>query len=102
MRRNENSKSELNWDPGLLLSYYLDQNQFIEKFVTGSNFDMNLGSAEKTEESEMLIKLKENIMESAPMNEERGLSKIAIAKDIVKFSDELKKKAKKLKPIEFN
>ena len=73
-----------------------------EKFVTGSNFDMNLGSAEKTEESEMLIKLKENIMESAPMNEERGLSKIAIAKDIVKFSDELKKKAKKLKPIEFN
>ena len=73
-----------------------------EKFVTGSNFDMNLGSAEKTEESEMLIKLKENIMESTPMNEERGLSKIAIAKDIVKFSDELKKKAKKLKPIEFN
>jgi flagellar biogenesis protein FliO len=73
-----------------------------EKFVTGSNFDMNLGSAEKTEESEMLIKLKENIMESFPVNEERGLSKIAIAKDIVKFSDELKKKAKKLKPIEFN
>jgi flagellar biogenesis protein FliO len=73
-----------------------------EKFVTGSNFDMNLGSAEKTEESEMLIKLKENIMESSPVNEERGLSKIAIAKDIVKFSDELKKKAKKLKPIEFN
>jgi flagellar biogenesis protein FliO len=73
-----------------------------EKFVTGSNFDMNLGSAEKTEESEMFIKLKENIMESTPMNEERGLSKIAIAKDIVKFSDELKKKAKKLKPIEFN
>ena len=73
-----------------------------EKFVTGTNFDLNLGTAEKTEESEMMIKLKENIMESAPFKEETGLSKIAIAKDIVKFSDELKKKAKKLKPIEFN
>jgi hypothetical protein len=48
------------------------------------------------------VKLKENIMESTPANEEKGLSKIAIAKDIVKFSDELKKRAKKLKPIEFN
>ena len=48
------------------------------------------------------IKLKENIMESTPFKEEKGLSKIAVAKDIVKFSDELKKKAKKLKPIEFN
>ncbi len=73
-----------------------------EKFVTGTNFDLNLGTAEKTEESEMMIKLKENIMESTPFKEETGLSKIAIAKDIVKFSDELKKKAKKLKPIEFN
>jgi len=72
-----------------------------EKFMTGTNFDSNLGSAEK-EETELLIKLKENILESTPVNEEKGLSKIAIAKDIVKFSDELKKKAKKLKPIEFN
>ena len=69
--------------------------------MTGTNFDSNLGSAEK-EETELLIKLKENILESTPVNEEKGLSKIAIAKDIVKFSDELKKKAKKLKPIEFN
>jgi flagellar biogenesis protein FliO len=73
-----------------------------EKFVTGTNFDLNLGSAEDKEEAELLVKLKENIMESAPANEEKGLSKIAIAKDIVKFSDELKKRAKKLKPIEFN
>lgn len=73
-----------------------------ERHVTGTNFDLNLGTAEKTEESEMLVKLKENIMESAPFKEETSLSKIAIAKDIVKFSDELKKKAKKLKPIEFN
>jgi flagellar biogenesis protein FliO len=73
-----------------------------EKFITGTNFDLNLGTAENNSESEMLIKLKENIMESTPVNEPKGLSKIAAAKDIVKFSDELKKKAKKLKPIEFN
>jgi len=73
-----------------------------EKFITGTNFDLNLGTAEDNSESEMLIKLKENIMESTPVNEPKGLSKIAVAKDIVKFSDELKKKAKKLKPIEFN
>ncbi len=73
-----------------------------EKHVTGTNFDLNLGTADLTEESEMMIKLKENIMESTPFKEESGLSKLAVAKDIVKFSDELKKKAKKLKPIEFN
>lgn len=73
-----------------------------EKFVTGTNFDVNLGSAESSNESEPMIKLKQNIMESTPVKEESGLSKIAVAKDIVKFSDELKKKAKKLKPIEFN
>lgn len=73
-----------------------------EKFVTGTNFDVNLGSANNISEEETLVKLKENIMESTPVKEESGLSKIAVAKDIVKFSDELKKKAKKLKPIEFN
>lgn len=73
-----------------------------EKFVTGTNFDLNLGSAENTTEAETLVKLKENILESTPITEDKGLSKIAVAKDIVKFSDELKKKAKKLKPIEFN
>ena len=73
-----------------------------EKFVTGTNFDVNLGNAENSATSEAMIKLKENIMESTPVKEESALSKIAVAKDIVKFSDELKKKAKKLKPIEFN
>ena len=73
-----------------------------EKFVTGTNFDLNLGSAENSEETDMLVKIKENIMESTPFREESKLSKLAVAKDIVKFSDELKKKAKKLKPIEFN
>lgn len=73
-----------------------------EKYVTGTNFDLNLGSAESTSEADALIKLKEDILQSTPVNEDKGLAKIAVAKDIVKFSDELKKKAKKLKPIEFN
>ncbi len=70
-----------------------------EKVVTGNNFDTNLGLAETTEVSE--VKLKEDITTSAAF-EEKGFSKLAVAKDIVKFSDELKKKARKLKPIEFN
>jgi flagellar biogenesis protein FliO len=73
-----------------------------EKLVTGTNFDLNLGAADSTSEEETIVKLKENIMNSTPVNEEKGLAKIAVAKDIVKFSDELKKKAKKLRPIEFN
>lgn len=71
-----------------------------EKFVTGSNFDLNLGSAETTT-TESSFKIKENINESTPEPEAKGIAALT-AKDIVKFSDELKKKAKKLKPIEFN
>jgi flagellar biogenesis protein FliO len=71
-----------------------------EKQVTGTNFDLNLGSAEITT-SESAFKIKENINESTPVPEEKGIAALT-AKDIVKFSDELKKKAKKLKPIEFN
>ena len=71
-----------------------------EKIVTGTNFDLNLGAASiATDESS--FKLKENISESTPVPEEKGIAALS-AKDIVKFSDELKKKAKKLKPIEFN
>ncbi len=71
-----------------------------EKLVTGTNFDLNLGVAEADTEAPSL-KLKENITDSSPLPEERGIQALT-AKDIVKFSDELKKKAKKLKPIEFN
>lgn len=71
-----------------------------EKLVTGTNFDVNLGDAETTT-TETAFKIKENITESAPLPEEKGIQALT-AKDIVKFSDELKKKAKKLKPIEFN
>ncbi len=72
-----------------------------EKIVTGANFDTNLGVAE-TNEAGPVFKIKEDINSSTPITEDKGLAKIAVAKDIVKFSDELKKKAKKLKPIEFN
>lgn len=71
-----------------------------EKQVTGTNFDLNLGKAEETT-SDSAFKLKENINESTPFEEKKGIQNLS-AKDIVKFSDELKKKAKKLKPIEFN
>jgi flagellar biogenesis protein FliO len=71
-----------------------------EKLVTGTNFDNDLDMSEATEQ---LFKIKENILESAPEEAPKGLAKLAAnATDIVKFSDELKKKAKKLKPIEFN
>lgn len=60
-----------------------------EKILTGANFDTNLDTAES---SNFEIKLKENIHESTPV----------ATKDVAKFSEELKKKAKKLKPIEFN
>lgn len=71
-----------------------------EKEVTGTNFDLNLGSVQ-LQEQEPVFKIKENINESTPVPEEKGIQALT-AKDIVKFSDELKKKAKKLKPIEFN
>ncbi len=72
-----------------------------EKSITGTNFDLNMLNAEAGAETST-ITLKENIMESTPVNEETALSRIAKATDVVKFSEELKKKARKLKPIEFN
>lgn len=71
-----------------------------EKVVTGTNFDLNLNAAEVTT-SETAFKIKEDINESTPIEEKKSFADLT-AKDIVKFSDELKKKAKKLKPIEFN
>jgi len=71
-----------------------------EKLVSGTNFDLNLNLAENSS-VETELKLKENINESTPAPEPKGIASLT-AKDIVKFSDELKKKAKKLKPIEFN
>lgn len=72
-----------------------------EKAVTGTNFDINMLNAQVNDETSN-VTLKENIMESTPVREETALSRIAKATDVVKFSEELKKKARKLKPIEFN
>lgn len=71
-----------------------------EKQVTGTNFDINMGTVDNSPAAPE-FKLKENIHESQPLPDEKGIAALT-AKDIVKFSDELKKKAKKLKPIEFN
>lgn len=75
-----------------------------EKFITGNNFDTKFDESAADDYIDAKIKLKENIMESTPIKENtNALSKVSEAtKDIVKFSDELKKKARKLKPLEFN
>lgn len=71
-----------------------------EKVVTGTNFDLSMFTAEEAPEAASTVKIKENIMESTPVTEETPLSRIAKATDVVKFSEELKKKARKLKQIE--
>lgn len=70
-----------------------------EKEITGTNFDLKLNDVQNIESE---IKLKEDIHSSTPVNETSRLEKLVNKTDIVRFSDELKKKAKKLKPIEFN
>lgn len=71
-----------------------------EKHVTGTNFDENLSLAQ-TAELVQAFKLKEDINESSPLPADTNFARLANAKDdIVKFSDELKKKAKKLRQIE--
>ncbi len=74
-----------------------------EKLMTGTNFDTDFDDSDKIV-LESKIKLKENIMESTPIKDNGSpLARVSEAtKDIVKFSDELKKKARKLKPLEFN
>jgi len=70
-----------------------------EKIVSGNNFDDNVEQANEDESLE--IRLKENILESNSSIESLAETKVAnFKKDVVKFSDELKRKAKRLKPIE--
>lgn len=70
-----------------------------EKAVTGTNFDLSMFTAEANPEAAN-VTIKQNIMESTPVTEESPLTRIAKATDVVKFSEELKKKARKLKQIE--
>lgn len=92
-----------NTDNGIsLISEITDTTGLIkegEKELTGTNFDIKLHDAHATKTE---VKLKEDILNSNPIEETSRLEKLVNKTDIVRFSDELKKKAKKLKPIEFN
>src|SRR5690606_25564288 len=68
-----------------------------EKKIAGNNFDDSLGLANDNTASESKIKLKENIMES---NRQSSLTDYLEVKDKVKFSDQIKKKVKNLKPLQ--
>ncbi len=67
-----------------------------EKALSGMNFDTNLDEANKDEKIETKVKLKEDISES---NKESSLSSYMNVKEKVKFSDQIKKKVKNLKPL---
>lgn len=67
-----------------------------ERKIAGDNFDDNLGLAGKEESIESKIKLKEDITKS---NKQSSLSDYIDVKDKVKFSDQIKKKVKNLKPL---
>lgn len=65
--------------------------------IAGDNFDTNLGSASANEaELDERVKLKEDITQS---NKESSLSDYMGVKDRVKFSEQIKKKVKNLKPL---
>jgi flagellar biogenesis protein FliO len=65
-----------------------------EKTITGSNFDDSYVNFESS--SDLQVKMKEDIYSST----EEVKPVETIKKDVVKFSEQLKKKAKSLKPIE--
>lgn len=67
-----------------------------ERKIAGTNFDDNLGQADQVESIESKIKLKEDITKS---NKQSSLSDYIDVKDKVKFSDQIKKKVKNLKPL---
>lgn len=68
-----------------------------EKIIAGNNFDDSLFSANEDEKVEEKVKLKEDIAKS---NQDSALSSYKEVKERVKFSDQLKKKVKNLKPLQ--
>lgn len=68
-----------------------------ERKVAGDNFDDNLNVAEISEGAMDKVKLKEDITQS---NKQSSLSDYMKMKDKVKFSDQIRKKAKSLKPLQ--
>jgi flagellar biogenesis protein FliO len=67
-----------------------------EKTISGHNFDTKLSDADEDKSIETKVKLKDDITKS---NQESSLSSYLNVKDKVKFSDQLKKKVKNLKPL---
>ncbi|MBD66163.1 MAG: hypothetical protein CME62_13205 [Halobacteriovoraceae bacterium] len=68
-----------------------------EKALSGHNFDSKLTLADEDETIDSKIKLKEDITQS---NAKAALSSYEPIKDKVKFSDQIKKKVKDLKPLQ--
>jgi flagellar biogenesis protein FliO len=75
--------SEIHDFPGMMKS--------TEKAITGDNFDTNLISSNEQNKE---MKIKENIYDSVADEQK------AVAKEIVKFSDQIKKKMKTLKSLQ--
>jgi flagellar biogenesis protein FliO len=72
-----------------------------DKYISGENFDTNLDSADDNDNEQII---KEDIYQSTAVEDAKGLQKFLnkkdTIKDTVKFSDQLKKKAKNLKPLQ--
>ena len=68
-----------------------------EKEVAGTNFDESVFLADSDEALDKKITLKKDITQS---NKESSLSSYIGIKDQVKFSDQIKKKVKGLKPLQ--
>jgi len=68
-----------------------------EKIIAGDNFDDSLGSANLDSSTSKKVKIKEDITQS---NKQSSLSSLMGVKDRVKFSDQIKKKVKGLKPLQ--
>ncbi|MBT4790527.1 MAG: FliO/MopB family protein [Halobacteriovoraceae bacterium] len=67
-----------------------------EKSINGHNFDSNLTEAVVDKTNDQKIQIKEDITKS---NQQSSLSSYLNVKDKVKFSDQIKKKVKNLKPL---
>ncbi len=68
-----------------------------EKIIAGNNFDDSLGDANDDTKLVTKVKIKEDISQS---NKQSSLSEFIGTKDRVKFSDQIKKKVKGLKPLQ--
>lgn len=68
-----------------------------EKIIAGNNFDDSLGTADEDTALTAKVKIKEDITQS---NKQSSLSEFMGVKDRVKFSDQIKKKVKGLKPLQ--